>query len=330
MSDQTIPTNLSSNINEYLGIFPHPDGTVTRKPSTLFPNTMAIEDLNHPTLVLSKDIPINQSNNTWARIFLPRKALERSSSTNKLPVIVFFHGGGFVAFSPATSIFHDFCTNMAMQLLAIVVSVEYRLAPEHRLPAAYDDAVEALHWIKMKEEVWLKHYADYSSCFVMGSSAGGNIAYHTCLRVAESINDLEPLKIKGLILHQPFFGGTQRTESELKLENDLALPSNVVDAAWDMSLPIGVDRDHEYSNPTVGVASTLLDHFKFMGLRMLVTGWDGDPLFDRQIGFVKLIEKKGILVEGIFGEGGYHGVEMMEPPKLSAFVEAMEKFLRPT
>lgn len=77
------------------------------------------------------------------------------------------------------------------------MSVEYRLAPEHRLPAASDDAIEATHFIK-NSEVWFKEHADYSSCYVMGKSAGGNIAKHAGLRVAH-FDDFEPLKIKGLI-----------------------------------------------------------------------------------------------------------------------------------
>lgn len=77
------------------------------------------------------------------------------------------------------------------------MSVEYRLAPEHRLPAASDDAIEATHFIK-NSEVWFKEHADYSSCYVMGQSDGGNIAYHAGLRSAH-FDDIEPLKIKGLI-----------------------------------------------------------------------------------------------------------------------------------
>ncbi|EXB80093.1 Carboxylesterase 1 [Morus notabilis] len=64
--------------------------------------------------------------------------------SKKLPLIVYYHGGGFIFLITASSINHDFCSKMAANLTAAVVSVDYRLAPMHRLPAAYDDAVEAL------------------------------------------------------------------------------------------------------------------------------------------------------------------------------------------
>ena len=159
--------------------------------------------------------------------------------------------------------FHDFCSNIAIDVNAIIVSVDYRLAPEHRLPAAYDDAVETLHLITTNQDEWLTKYADFSNTFIMGTSAGGNVAYHAGLRVASEVENLQLLiLIKGLILHQPFFGATQRTESELRLVSDPVLPLFVNDLMWELSLPIGVDRDHEYCNSTVGGGSQRLEKIR--------------------------------------------------------------------
>ncbi|TKY51231.1 Carboxylesterase 1 [Spatholobus suberectus] len=133
---------------------------------------------------------------------------------------------------------------------SVVVSVEYRLAPEHRLPAAYEDSVEALHWIRASSDPWLRH-ADYSRCYVMGDSAGGNIAYNAGLRAAAEVDRIKPLKIQGLVLIQPFFGGTKRTPSESRLAEDKVIPLPITDLMWNLSLPVGVDRDYVYSNPVV-------------------------------------------------------------------------------
>ena len=222
---------------------------------------------------------------------------------------------------------HDFCVNMANDVGVVIVSVEYRLAPEHRLPAAYDDAMEALHWIKTYPDDWLRQYADYSRCYLMGGSAGANIAYHTGLRAAVVVDLLETLKIKGLILHQPFFGGTKRTGSELRLINDPVLPLCVTDLMWELSLPIGVDRDHEYSNPTAGDGGEKLEKIRGLGWRVLVTGCDGDPLVDRQMEVVKLMEQKGIEVVGRFGHGDYHGVEVREPLKQKELIGVFKSFI---
>jgi acetyl esterase/lipase len=72
------------------------------------------------------------------------------SDKKALPVVVYLHGGGFITSIGAASIVyhHGFCSNLASHLQAIIMSVEYHLAPEHRLPAASDDAIEATHFIK--------------------------------------------------------------------------------------------------------------------------------------------------------------------------------------
>nr|XP_023900309.1 carboxylesterase 1-like [Quercus suber]POE50865.1 carboxylesterase 1 [Quercus suber] len=322
MSCQTAPSNPTIDPYQHLQIALNADGTITRLRE--IPNTPPTPDPSHPTPVPSKDIPLNQSNNTWVRIFLPKEALDHNSST-KLPLIVYFHGGGFILFSAASSNFHDFCANMAIDLHVIIVSIEYRLAPEHRLPAAYDDAMEALHYIKTTPDDWLRDYADLSNTFIMGVSSGGNIAYHAGLRASVETDKLEPLVIRGLILHQPFFGGSQRTQSELR-DNDPNFPLSVCDLMWELSLPI-VDRDHEYCNPKVGDGPQLLEKIKLLGWKVLVVGYDGDILFEHQIESAKLMREKGVSVVSQFGEGDYHGVDMFEPAKAKALHAILKNFI---
>lgn len=315
------PNPLCNDPYKQLNLIKNPNGTVTRPNKS--PESPPSLDPSLP--VISKDLTINQSKGTWARIYLPRKALDHSSK--KLPLVVFFHGGGFIFLSAASTIFHVFCFNMANDVEAVVVSIEYRLAPEHRLPAAYDDAVEALHWIKTnREDDWLIHHVDFSNVLLMGSSAGGNIAYNTALRVAAGDDDQLSM-IKGLILVQPFFGGTVRTGSELRLENDSHLSLCTNDMLWELSLPVGVNRDYEYCNPAVGNGPVRLEEIKRLGWRILVTGCKSDPLADRQAKLVKLLEKKGVRVVGLFTEGGYHGVQDSEPLKAKKLFGVITSFI---
>lgn len=324
MSDQTNPPNPTVDPYQYLKIVRNPDGTITRL--VKIPNTAATPDPYHRTPVLSKDIPLNQSNNTWLRIFLPRQALD-NSSPNKLPLIVYYHGGGFIICSAANTFFHEFCEKIAIQIPAVVVSVEYRLAPEHRLPAAYDDAVEALHWIETTHDAWLREYADFGNCFLMGTSAGGNIAYHAGLRAAATAQDVGPLKIQGLILHHPFFGGSERTGSELRLVNDPTLPLCGSDLMWELGLPNGVDRDHEYCNPMVDGGSQLIERMRLLGWRVLVTGCYGDPLIDRQMELARMMEGKSLKVVSQFSEGGRHGVDLFDPSRREALCVVLKKLV---
>ncbi|KAK7283686.1 hypothetical protein RIF29_13386 [Crotalaria pallida] len=290
-------------------------------PTSLYPDTPTTLDTLSP--VLTKDVPLNPNNNTFIRLFLPHKAVQSSSNSQKLPLIVYYHGGGFVYLRASSSVNHDFCFNLAKDLSAVVASVDYRLAPAARLPAAYDDGVEALKWLSTTDEKWVREYGDVSKSYVMGTSAGGNLAYHVGLRVSTTaVDEFGDLKIRGLILHHPFFGGTQRTESELRLGHDEevlrhGLSLSLCDMMWELALPEGVDRDHKYSNPTVADEGDEkgFDQIKRLGLKILVTGCYGDLLISRIAGFVEMLKSRDVDVEDYFGEG-YHGLELLDPSKV--------------
>ncbi|KAL0434324.1 UNVERIFIED_CONTAM: 2-hydroxyisoflavanone dehydratase [Sesamum latifolium] len=97
--------------------------------------------LEDPTTgVSSKDTTI--SPNVSARLYLPKL----SDPTQKLPILVYYHGGGFCVESAFSFQYHRYMNILSAKSGALVVSVEYRLAPEHLLPAAYDDSWYALKW----------------------------------------------------------------------------------------------------------------------------------------------------------------------------------------
>nr|DAD45960.1 TPA_asm: hypothetical protein HUJ06_004189 [Nelumbo nucifera] len=134
----------------------------------------------------------------------------------------------------------------------------------------------------------------------------------------------EPLKIVGLIMHHPFFGGLQRTESEMRLFNNPRFPMSVSDLIWDLALPVGSDRDHGYCNPL-----KLGESCHGIGLlgRCLVTTCGGDPLIDRQTEFVKMLDGEGVNVLAQFDEEGYHLVELYEPDKAQALLVIIKDFI---
>ncbi|MEW6364048.1 MAG: alpha/beta hydrolase [Acidobacteriota bacterium] len=88
-----------------------------------------------------------------------------------LPVLVFIHGGGFVL--GRIHEFDPFCKFLATKVPCIVVSVDYRLAPEHKFPAAVEDAMKGVLWTAANAE---RLGGDASRIAVAGDSAGGNLA----------------------------------------------------------------------------------------------------------------------------------------------------------
>src|SRR6186997_1631458 len=88
-----------------------------------------------------------------------------------LPVLVFYHGGGYVIGDLDT---HDYvCRKLANAAGCAVVSVDYRLAPEHKFPAAIDDAAAALRWVVDQADLF---QIDPTRVAVGGDSSGGNLA----------------------------------------------------------------------------------------------------------------------------------------------------------
>ncbi|GAA3123997.1 hypothetical protein GCM10020254_84000 [Streptomyces goshikiensis] len=101
------------------------------------------------------------------RVYTPAGA----SSSGQLPVTVFFHGGGWVLGDLDSQ--DHIARTMANRSGTIVVSVDYRLAPEHRFPAAIEDAYAALSWVAANADSF---GGDGQNIAVFGESAGGNLA----------------------------------------------------------------------------------------------------------------------------------------------------------
>jgi acetyl esterase len=96
------------------------------------------------------------------------------------PVLLYFHGGGFVLGGLDT---HDsLCRQLALRSGAAVLSLDYRLAPEHPFPAAWDDAWSALRWLFANARRW---GLDPDKIAVGGDSAGGTLAAATALRARD-------------------------------------------------------------------------------------------------------------------------------------------------
>ncbi|CAD6240361.1 unnamed protein product [Miscanthus lutarioriparius] len=136
------------------------------------------------------------------------KDVHLGSYSAKLPVVVYVHGDGFVAESAASPSYHLFLNRLAAAVPALVVSVDYRLAPEHPLPAGYEDCLATLKWALSAADPWVAAHGDLARVFVAGDSAGGNICHHLTIHPdivvgVQQESRPPPPPLKGAVLIHP-------------------------------------------------------------------------------------------------------------------------------
>ncbi|KAM0896093.1 hypothetical protein ACQ4PT_023395 [Festuca glaucescens] len=196
--------------------------------------------------VASKGVVLDTIANISARLYLPADAAAEPGK--KLPVVIFLHGGAFFIHSTASPIYHRYAASLAAAVPAVVVSVEYRLAPEHPLPAAYDDAFAALKAVvaacspEGTAEPWLAAHGDTSRIVLAGDSAGGNIAHNTAMRLRKERIDGYGDEVSGIALLHSFFWGTQLVGDEVAHRGDMDRTLDVISGSK-------YGPDHPYINP---------------------------------------------------------------------------------
>ncbi len=123
---------------------------------------------------MGKEISV-AGGNIHLRIYTPKEGKA------PYPVIVYYHGGGFVIAN--IDVYNASAQAMAEQVGAVVVSVAYRLAPEHKFPTAHDDSYAAYAWV-VKNAASIK--GDPKKIAVLGESAGGNLAVATAIKARDN------------------------------------------------------------------------------------------------------------------------------------------------
>lgn len=132
----------------------------------------------------------------------------------RAPALLYLHGGGFVIGAPETH--EDICRILANAAGAVVVSPDYRLAPEHAFPAAIEDCAATLHW--MKEQA-ASLGIDADRVLVAGDSAGGNLA----AVIALMARDRQVPSVLGQVLIYPVTDQRQTSDSYRRFATDFGL-----------------------------------------------------------------------------------------------------------
>ncbi|PON79317.1 Alpha/beta hydrolase fold [Trema orientale] len=163
------------------------DGRVER----LLGNDFVPPSTNPQNGVVSKDITLLPESNITARIYLP----PIPDPNPKLPLVVYFHGGGFCVASPFTSKCHNYLN--ALVARSRVVAVSWIIS----------------HRDRNGPEAWLNDHADFERVFLAGESAGANIAHNMALRAGQPEFGLS-VGLLGLALVHPYFWGSVPIASE--------------------------------------------------------------------------------------------------------------------
>ncbi|WOL05881.1 2-hydroxyisoflavanone dehydratase-like [Canna indica] len=261
------------------------------------------------TGVTSKDISI--SADVPARLYLPKIAA--AASPNKLPLVVYFRGGGFCMMSLSTPILHNHLNAFAAASNVVLLHVNYRRAPEHRIPVPYEDSWAAVEWAASHRggdgpEPWLADHVDFDRVFLAGESAGANIAHNLAMRAAE--RELPGgVRLSGIVLVQPYFWGTESTPSaEANPEMTAKL-----DRLWPMLCPTSASgNDDPRVNPVAPGAPSLAG----LGCeRVLVCAAEKDAMRDWARIYYEALRRSGWRGEAEMYEsaGEDHGFYLHDP-----------------
>ena len=221
----------------------------------------------------------------------------RPQADGDLPTIVFFHGGGFVIGDLDTH--DDHARLLAAEVGAVVLSVDYRLAPEHPFPAAFEDCVAATRWAG--EHVGALG-GDDARLAVAGDSAGGNLAAAVALAVRDGGPDLA-----AQLLIYPATDFREGEQHRSRTENGEGLLLTADDMRWfgDAYVPqVGQRTDPR--------ATVLLQPDLSGAAPAVVLTGEYDPLRDEGEAYAQALEAAGVpvvlrryagLVHGFFGLG---------------------------
>ncbi|WP_027553681.1 alpha/beta hydrolase [Bradyrhizobium sp. Cp5.3] len=240
-----------------------------------------------------------------ARIYVPKELRQRDGLS---PALVFFHGGGWVVGDLET---HDVaCRKLAVEGALIVISVDYRLAPEHKFPAAIDDAIAATQWVAANARAL---GIDAARLSVGGDSAGGNLA----AVVALAARDGNGPAIAGQVLIYPAVDFAMTHGSHSEPETSVLLTHSVIRWFCDHYLSGAADAADWRASPVRAAT-----HLGLPPAYVLTAG--ADPLRDEGADYAERLKQAGVSVTYRHFPGQFHGFFTMGKLLKQANVAASE------
>jgi len=221
-----------------------------------------------------------------------RLRLYRPLGNGPFPLLVFFHGSGFVLCSLDT---HDgICRNLCAGAGCVIVSVDYRLAPEHKFPAGLDDCVFAVRWSAQHAP---ELDADAQRMAIAGDSAGGNLA----AAAAIELRDEGGPALRGQLLIYPVTDyHTPGTPSYSENADGYGLTRDTMVWFWDHYLADPADAANPLASPLRAASLANLPP-------ALVVTAEFDPLRDEGEAFAERLRAAGVPAATSRWDGMNHG-----------------------
>ncbi len=232
------------------------------------------------------------------------------------PVLIYCHGGGWITGDLDS---HDWiCRMIANGAPCVVASIDYRLAPEHRFPAAFDDVLAATHWIVAHTS---QLQIDPARVSIGGDSAGGNLAAATAL----ALRDEGRVHLRSLMLIYPAVDLTMSTAGGYtgRFTKGVILTEDYVRMSLDHYVPDAAQRRDWRASPMLaeslkGLPPTLI----------VMAGFD--PLHAQGEAFATRLEKEGVAVNTKLFPGQMHGFLSNAKllPKAYEAIDVIGEFLK--
>jgi len=235
-------------------------------------------------------IPTRDGAKLGARLYAP-------ASQGPLPVLLYFHGGGFTIGSVATH--EPLCRHLAHLAQCAVLSVDYRLAPDAKFPSAVEDAWDSLAWLRTHAT---SLRLDPTRIALGGDSAGGTLA---CVTAIAARDVGWPLALQ--MLFYPGTGGHQNTDSHKTFAHGFLLEEPHISYFFGHYLRGPADRDDWRFAPLDGVDA----HGEARDLDGVAPAWIGlaecDPLTDEGVLYADRLRLAGVAVDLEIYRGVVHG-----------------------
>lgn len=303
--------NLHPQAKAYLEMFSQMPAIETMEPQSvreMFAMAPPVEvELEALAKVEDRMIPVGGDAEIKVRIYTPE-------GQGPFPLFVYYHGGGWVIGDLETA--DPSCRMIANRTGRIVVSVDYRLAPEYKFPIPLEDSYIALQWVSENASLLNGNASDI---VVGGDSAGGNLSAVVSLMARDNNGP----QISAQILIYPVTNLSYDTESYREFQKGFGLDRDLM--IWFGDYYIRNEEDSR--NPYV--APLLANDLSNLPPAFVVTA-ENDVLCDEGIAFAERLKEAGVLVESACAEGMVHGfftTMAVFPEQIKDTVSKMSQFL---